>query len=350
MNQPCPTCEKGVTNGDHFTCRNCTKRCSIDLLRAAEFLTSLDDKRARAGSNFNRNSGGKSAETPLPYDPRVHRLATWARNALTTWTRLILDEHKCRDLPSARDTKRLTRLNDELDAWRKVYKQATTLTDADSATIRVIVISLLDDIAAAKMDADLRNLGDIAAWIADHAEWAGARPWIVDLVNDAGQLREDLEHLFDNPPETMALGRCGAEHGDGTVCDHILAAPLGAKTHTCPRCAAPHDVEQRRRNLIRESDDILVTAKEGARLLRLGGYDVDSHKMYAVVRLVGVKSRLRTKSVTTGRSVDHYGLGSLREALQLCEKDDAMQIALKETRRGARSAGRGEHIAATLTA
>lgn len=343
------TCRCGTPiDSSRYICDSCTNTAVTNLSDAADYLTHLDDKRAKRGTNYPKGAGGRSAELPLPYDPRVHAIATSARTALTGWTRLTIHEHGCRDLPATRDTTRIANLNHELAAWRLVYKTANELTPADHATIRQIVISLLDDIAEAKTNADLTNLSRLCEWLADHLDWIATRVWAVDLLNDAELLRDNLVHLFDIPPETMALGICGSDLGNGTVCEHILAAPIGDAHYACPRCQLVHDVTKRRRELLKRSDGILVTMQEGARLLRIGGYNVDRRKMGAVIRIVGIRSKLRTKSLTSGRTVDHYDLGALRDALTTCEADDTLRKEVADARHG--DHGRGGNNAATLSA
>ena len=92
------TCHCGATiPTDRYACLDCARAAAKDLIDTADYLRATDDKRARRRSNFTTGATSRAAETPLPYDPRVRRTLAPIRSALTTWARLIVTEHHCRD-------------------------------------------------------------------------------------------------------------------------------------------------------------------------------------------------------------------------------------------------------------
>lgn len=315
--QNCPRCDRALTDNT-FICDTCATEAAHDLTRAADFLHHIDDKRARKGSRLWTGGGRASAEQPLPYDPRVRHVAEPARRDLTRWARLIIREHHCTNLPALADTDRIHRINRELTTWRQVYRDAAEIDETQRRTIRAIVIGLLDDLEHARNNANLTDLANLAGWIASHAEWIATRPYAHDIADRALTTREKLEHLFDNPPETYALGTCGNVHDtdDGrAICDHILAAPRELDHYTCPRCGHIHDVAARRKELLSRADDLSVTISDATRLLRVVGLDVTRQKVHRIVTEVGIQST--SIEATGGRPAQRYPLGAIRSAVEL---------------------------------
>ena len=339
--QKCPRCERAVPEGNYM-CGECAADGVRDLTRSAYFLRHLDEKRARVTSRLWTGGSRPSREQPLPYDPRVRHVAIPARNTLTTWARLIIAEHGCTDLPDPVDSRRVDSLTRELDAW-DALAGADYLQPNDRPVVNAMRTTVRDDLDAARQAADLRNLAVVAEWIGEHCAWATSKPWAHDLFDAAHTLKDSLEALFDNPPETVALGTCGNVHAtdddDAVTCAHILAAPVGDTQHQCPRCGHIHDVQRRRLDLLKRADDLSVTVTDATRLLRMAGHDQLSRQtVHRVVLHFGIESTSVVQD--KGRPARRYPLGAIREGVDLYHED-------RDTRR---NVNRADKVGATLSA
>lgn len=308
-------CHCGADIAAHlYACETCAGTLATDLREAADHLRWIDDKRAHRRSRMWVGGTIASAETPLPFDSRVRHVLTPIRNALTTWARLTIEEHACRNLPDPRDTRRIDEIRRELAAWDKVARQVASgslVVTGDARGIESMRETLREDLDAAVMSVDLRNLAAVALWLADHAEWIAGRPWAMEVQNQAKDARESLDRLMDNPPAPIPLGQCGH---DG--CAHVLTAPEGATSTACPHCGWAHDVTERRLELLKQADDLTVTVKEATRLLRLSGHDTDTRTIYALVRHFGLVPVLSVRLPGGKKPSNIYRLGALREAVE----------------------------------
>ena len=319
---PCH-CGRPLPEG-FYACPDCKSAIASDLIAAADHLRWIDDKRAQRRSRMWVGGTIASAETPLPYDARVWHVLTPIRNSLTTWARLTIEEHSCRDLPSPRDTRRVEEIRRELAAWDRLAQQVSSgavVVTGDARGIESMRETLREDLAATVTSVDLRNLAEVATWLAGHAYWISGRPWAMEIQNEASAARESLDRLMDNPPTPIPLGQCGHEG-----CTHILTAPEGATSTSCPHCGWAHDVTERRLELLKQADDLTLTVKEATRLLRLSGRDTDARTIYALVRHFGIVPVLSVRLPGGKKPSSIYRLGALRGAVE--EHD-----ACAETRR-----------------
>lgn len=312
-----------------YVCPTCTRTLADDLTHAADHLRWIDDKRAQRRSRMWVGGHIASAETPLPYDTRVSRVLEPIRNSLTTWARLTIQEHACRDLPNPRDTKRVDQIRRELAAWDRLADDITAgkiAVNGDARGIASVRETLREDLQTAMTSIDLHNLAEVAVWLADHTEWIAARPWAIEILDDALTARESLDRLMDNPPTPIPLGAC-----DHEGCTHPLVAPEGVTEVACPHCGWKHDITERRLELLKQADDLTVTVKEANRLLRLAGHDIDPRTIYALIRHFGLVPVLSVRLPGGKKPSSIYRLGAIREAVEFYASDP-------ETRRDVRSA------------
>lgn len=328
------TCHCGATiPTDRYACLDCARAAAKDLIDTADHLRATDDKRARRRSNFTTGATSRASETPLPYDPRVRRTLAPIRSALTTWARLIVTEHHCRDMPQPADTARVTYTGKALKAWTQIAREVT-LTKDQRGTVNAYRATLIEDLANARLRSDMTDLAAVAAWIADHAEWVTLRPWAMELFNDAQRIENSLARLFDNPPDVVALGPCNVDD-----CTHLLAATPDATTCVCPHCGHEHDVQQRRLDLLKQADDLNVTLAEAVRLMRITGHDIDQRTMRAIVRHFGIESPWRRTIPGVDHPVAVYPLGKIREAVEAMTSDNDTRKAVNREKRGGRDMG-----------
>lgn len=308
----CPRCGRADT-ADAYICPVCTTEATNDLTEAATFLAWIDDKRAKRSSRSWVGGTIAGREQPLPYDTRVHNVMRHIRRHLTAHARSTIKHHRCSDLPNQADTRRIANLNVALAAWDVIAAHAE---ESEQPTIRAFRRTITESIETRRDEADLADLAAVASWLADHMEWVAHQPWAGDICQHATDARTKLQELFDNPPETVALGTCGNVHDtddEGRItCAHILSAPVGNLQHQCPRCGHIHDVHARRLDLLRQADDLSVTMADAAKLLRVVGLDVSRQTVHRIVTHFGIEST--STSTGPGRPAKRYPLGIVRES------------------------------------
>ena len=326
---PCPRCT-GPTTGDTYTCQTCTDQAHADLTATAQWLQWIDDKRARRGSTSITTWTAPPAEQPLPYDARVRHVLTPTRNTLTAWARIILDQHPHAEPPAPPERARIARLRAARNAWTIA---ATRADDDTKPLVRAFIATIDEDLATARTQADLTDLAQVATWLASHTGWVASREWAPTFCADAERTRVILDRLFDNPPETIALGPCREND-----CTHPLAAPLGATTHRCPHCGHEHDVQQRRLDLLTQADGFTVTIREAVRLMTVMGHNVDARTIRALIRHFGIPSPWSRTVPGVTHPVPVYRLKQIREAVEQLDNDDVRR-AVNRTRKGAAARG-----------
>lgn len=276
---PCPECGKPLSP-DAFVCKGCVSRARKQLLSIALLLPHADAKRARLGTNWKTGTVRRASETPLPFDPRVTETVQAFTNWLITTARIIED-------------------------------QTGTAWPADEVAL--------------------------VLWVRERVQWCARQEWATDVTTATRHGHDRFCRVFDIPPEAYAIGQCGAEHEDGSVCKEYLAAPAREGIHKCPRCGQQHDVAKRRADLLEQAGDLHVTAQEATRLLRLDGMDVDTRTVRAVVRHVPIEaggSRPLRDIKGRVRQVMVYPLGSIRDAVKVLAEDADMQREVSRIKRG----------------
>ncbi|MBO0826225.1 MAG: hypothetical protein J2P24_00445 [Streptosporangiales bacterium] len=193
-------------------CRDCRDRLRGDLADVGDLAADLVvvlTRRTRVGARV----GGRSSETPLPFDPRATPAASELRATM----------------------RRVAAAAGMVDAAR-----SSTVTCADwlRANLRRVV----------RLD---------VAW-----QVAEAVAYQLDAVR----------RVCDRPADLIYIGRCGGQRGTPTDgCAEDLYARPGAPYVKCRGCGANHDVTTRQEWLLRVLEDHLATATEIARAVsRLG--------------------------------------------------------------------------------
>jgi len=172
--------------------------CSADLGRAlqsvrwlaAELETTLSRQTSKTG-------GGRSAETPLPFDPRASEAAYVLRSTLVAWTRVLAEQTG--------------------DPWPE-----------DSCE-------------------------SMAAWLSERLSWLVRHPAATEAHGEILAAVRDAQRVVDRPPGYLYAGPC-----DG--CGYALYAKPGASAAHCrtPDCeAGPADVADRREWMREECKDLL---------------------------------------------------------------------------------------------
>lgn len=275
----CPRCSRTCPESA-FTCGTCADAASADLLQIGDFLAWADDKRARFGSRSAVGKGTPSAETPLPYDPRVTKVTTPVEAGIVLMA-------------------------------GKVAHEAALVVPA----VKVWLLS------------------DVAEWLAHQTGHLTRLHWSPEAFDQIKGWRGTLERLYDHPPEKVYLGRCNA-HTDYGPCPASLYVEATEAAHAnCPTCGTAHDVEGRRAELVAGVEDYLGTVKEISRLLRLTLGDDVSERMIRGMVDHGLVFRRgeRTEMDVLGRRRDSYLLriGDVQAAVQVMHVDRAAAKGVK---------------------
>lgn len=205
-------CGCGQPCGDAQLCKACRARLRDDLGDVADLAADLVvvlTRRTRVGAKV----GARSAETPVPFDPRATPAATELRVTM-----------------------------------RKVAAAAGMVDAAGSSAVT----------CADWLRSNMRHVIQLeVAW------------WIAEAV--AYQL-DQVRRVCDRPADLIYIGRCGGRQGtESDGCEQDLYARPGAPYVTCRVCGARHDVTTRQEWLLRVLEDHLATATEIARgVSRLG--------------------------------------------------------------------------------
>lgn len=274
----CTICTKDANNA--YVCIPCKDTALENLGHIADLAAGLDEKRARIGSTWSFGSAGRASETPLPYDPRVSKVAG----------------------PISRD------LN--------LVVGATMIGYTDPIPDRPNPLSL----------------ASLATWLTTYAEWWRWQDTGASTFEAIRRGQESLFRLFDRPPARIYAGPCGIAE-----CRHDLYVEAGALQAPCPSCNHVHDVELRREELKQGVRDYLATAKEISALCRLMFGDLVTVKMidhYAArghITARGTRTHLTARNAR--RDVAVYRIGDVLEHVeQISTRPESVRAAKRESK------------------
>ena len=274
------TCSREVDDG--YLCHDCTTTTRDHLHTIAHLSRGLDEKRARFGAIIYTHGRSRSADTPIPFDPRVTRVSRPIRQHLRETCAYVFDHRP-------------------------------------AAATRVVVSP--------------ESIGAMAVWLTSHLPWLRTDP---TGPATADRIRRDAEHLaalFDRPPDQLYLGTCKTALPDGTTCPEALYADASTviragrtdlaadSAHTYCRCGAAHEVEPRRAELLHGLTIYQATLPELVSLRPLIGMDGTSRAMLARYTqhglLPSVGERLERNSRGEWRRTPTYRIGDVNRAVEL---------------------------------
>jgi len=206
---PCPvaTCHRDMP-GTATICGACSAELGRALQSVAWLAEQLDVTLSRQTS---KTGGGRSAETPLPFDPRASEAAYVLRSTLAAWTRVLAEQTGD---PRPEDS------CESMAAW----------------------------------------LSERLSWLVRHPEATEAHGEILAAVRDA-------QRTVDRPAERAFAGWCD--------CGAALYARPGAPLVKCRHCDAdPYQVATLREQMLQQAEDVLATATEIARAATRLGHPV----------------------------------------------------------------------------
>ena len=264
----CQAC--GRDAGDAFACMTCAESARTDLAQIADFALDLDDKRARLGSNWKNGTIGRAAEIPLPYDPRVSKVADPIRVALHGTASIVIGAG------------------------------AVILPASDS-------------------------IHDVAQWLITRCDWLRRQDVGPEEFATFEVCRSNIVALFDRPPDRTYIGRCHAEIEGGTCTESLYVEsddkgkPVKPNA-ICPRCEASCAVSSRQDEIKASVRDYLGTMKEISHLCRLmydEGVSMSMLYQYASKGLMFSRgTRLECDSQGRHREVATYRIGDVESAIK----------------------------------
>lgn len=284
----CAWCEH--TTGPGMTlCGKCVSTLDIALGNVATYWADLDtirQKRTRYGGTAAKGSIGKAQ--PLPVDHRFldtkpgkggqgagSELVFATRNTVTTWARLVMEEHPPIREQAPRDT-----------------------------------------------------IASICGWLGLQRHWIAGQDWATEMLDEMLDLERRLRRFVDRPADAWYAGECGSEtdRDDGTTvtCRRELYATPGSAWVRCNDCGCEYDVEGRRKTLLDEAEDREVTVRMLARIVTtLGDIDASEARLEGRINVWVHRGRLKANGsrVVDGRPRPVYRVGDVLDLLSADAQD-----------------------------
>lgn len=151
-------------------------------------------------------------------------------------------------------------------------------------------------------------LAVLARWLVGQVDWLRHRREAEEAFDELTEACKTIVAVVDRPPERWYAGRCDAPEG----CNEELRPHAGAKTIRCG-CGLEYDAEKRKAKLLRDLDDVWVTADQCSFAMGNLGMKVDA----ATIRKWGSADRARLAphpDSLPGRP--RYRVGSVRELVE----------------------------------
>lgn len=237
-------CRCGRPIADNATlCAGCTGRLERDLgdvPALADELVTVLTRQTRYGAG---NGGSRSAERPLPFDPRASEVAGLLKGALVGVVRVVMEE------------------------------RGEAVGEPEG-----------DDSAA------------LAEWLVVHVEWLRHHPAGDELVDEVTYAVSRVRGVVDRPPDQWFVGVCLHESDEGVVCRGSLYADPRHTLARCRACGSESDAAETRDRLEESMWDQLLTPAEMASMLVYFGHARDREKVRALVKTWAERGRITVRA------------------------------------------------------
>lgn len=284
----CLICHRQWRNS--YVCATCVKDTREHLDTITTLMAHVDEKRARWTGIDYRQGPSRSADKPLPYDPRVTKVTS----PIITGLRGLHD------------------VIAEGIGWHTALAPGSTVPT-------------------------------VATYINTHLDWLAGQPEGEAELRFLHDSADRLHRLFDRPPERLYLGQCGTirtdDEGDWT-CDayvYVERSKTLPPHATCPRCKTTIDVNDRRDQFQEQVKLYQATMRELTRLAPLFLEEGVSHRTlkewtrHGLIRPVGQRREIGADA--RWRDTPTYRIGDLAEARKVWEdrKAEARQARRTKT-------------------
>lgn len=250
----CPVCERPVRGAvlDTF----CVAEIVKCLNEIPGLLDELEVNATRQSKTMARATGGRSAETPLPYGLAASDAIRQLTHTLVTWASAVAAY-----------------------AWRPPLRYVEPPNTARTAT----------------------------RWLLAHVNELRQHAMGEKIYDQITRARAHAIDLIDRPPDLIPAGRCDAELEDGTLCPEILYGDPDRATVRC-RCGAQHEMD--RTWMLEAARDQVWTAAEIGR--------VTPGVTAAMVRRYAHRGLLQScgeRQIGANRTIPEYRVGDLLDLL-----------------------------------
>lgn len=266
---------------DAYVCKDCIDTARNSCATIADLMAHVDEKRARWTGIDYRAAGPRSADTPLPYDPRVTKTVAPIITGLAG-THNVIAEHA---------------------GWHDALHRG--------------------------------NAPTVAHWIRERIDTLRTIPEGPDELRFLDRSADNLARLFDRPPDRLYLGQCGTTHHDTdhdetwtcTAYVYVERTKSLAPHATCPRCRTQIDVASRRDEFQEAVKLYQATMRELVHLAPMFLTEGVSRRTlhewtrHGLLRPVG--ERLEVDSEGRDRRTPTYRIGDLVEARNVWEERKA---------------------------
>lgn len=255
---PCAidTCDRPVPD-TCFVCPGCGDRLATLLGEVPGILDDLDDVIARQ-VRFTTGTTRGTDDAPLPFNPAGSDARYVLASTLRVWARLIAEQ------------------------------RGTAPTSWQPAAL--------------------------GPWLAGQVEWLRAQAAGTEAVGELDTAIRQARRVTDRPADRQYAGPCTAvvpdEDGLATACGLDLYARPGADTVECRACGTAYPLAGRRAWLLRQAEDVLLTAPDIARAVDGLGVQVSPKTVESWVRRGQLVARGRTV-LPDGRSAATYRVGDV---------------------------------------
>lgn len=244
----CEACDRPVA--DAFVCGACAGQLERDLGDVPALVEDLDVALSRQAV-FGDRAGGKSAEKPLPIDPRASEVGWVLRNTLSTWIRVLVEEGHAQAHSSGAETSGWSSGCDGLGAGSQPLTAAF-----------------------------------MARWLLGHVEAIRHHQAGGEAADEIRSAIAHVRRVIDRPAQRWYAGACN--------CGTDLYVRPGATVIACRDCGTEHDVAKRRTELLDALEDRLATTVEISRAVRtIGQIEVTP----SAIRGYAFRGRLEAKTV-----------------------------------------------------
>lgn len=235
----CTGCSRPVADSA-YVCATCTEQTGKNLDFIIEMGAHLDVTLTRQDRVSSGTGGRASAETPLPLNLHASDVGQRLRTALTTWSRVLIDERGMTIDESFPQT---------------ATRPPGPVCGGDGswclhASCRAILL-------APRREAT--NI-EIARFLRGHLKWAAHRGWAPQAFDELSRSAIDTARAVDSPPPMVALGKCDE-------CFTELRAHQDATVVRCRECRETYDVAKRKDELVARAGHLNMTPVDLARVI-----------------------------------------------------------------------------------